>query len=598
MRGNLWLACLGIVLLASVPVLGEELRRGRTIEPFTLADHWGKQHKLVDLADKRVVVVAFLGTECPLAKLYASRLNELVAEFSPQGVAFLAIDSNQQDSLEEIAAFVRTHDLKLPMLKDVGNVVADQFGANRTPDVFVLDRSRSVQYVGRIDDQYGYQAGVGFQKPAPSRRDLAEAVTELLADHAVSVPVTEAPGCLIGRARQAQDASSVTYSNQIARIMQNRCVTCHRPGEVAPFSLESYEQVSGWGEMIREVVDNGRMPPWGASPEFHFLNDPRLSDEEKSQIRQWVDAGCPQGDEADLPEPRQWVEGWNIEQPDLVIKMAEQPFEVPATGEVPYQYFEVDPGFTEDVWIKASEARPGNRAVVHHIIVFVQPPGRAKGVGFGAAGPQDLLAGYAPGSMPQQSDRGMARKVEAGSKLLFQLHYTPNGTAQSDISYLGLKFATPEEVKHDVRSGFAMNVNLRIPPGANNYETTARRKFTRDTWLLSMMPHMHLRGKSFKYEVIYPDGRRETLLDVPRYDFNWQLSYVYEEPKLLPKGTTLFCTAHFDNSAENLANPDPSQEVRWGDQTWEEMMIGWVVTADPKPIEVTAKSTDPAAGGE
>jgi len=572
-------------IAADAPVIG------RQIADFKLRDHWGKEHQLSQLGDRKAVVVVFLGTECPLARLYAPRLAELAKEYEPRGVAFLGVDSNQQDSIQELATFARVNALSFPLLKDVGNEVADQFGALRTPEVFVLDGQRTVRYWGRIDDQYGFQTGVGFQRPEPSRRDLAVAIDELLAGEPVSQPVTTAMGCHIGRIRLAKADSSVTYSNQIARILQNRCVECHRPGEVAPFALQQYDDVVGWGEMIREVVHEGRMPPWSASAESGpFVNDPQLTDEEKQLIDQWVENGCPQGSISDLPEPRQFIDGWNIPQPDQVVHMSAKPFNVPAEGVVEYQYFEADPRWTEDKWVKSAEARPGNRSVVHHIIVFIKPPGGRSRVALGPQGfgPTDLLAGFAPGSLPLHAYSGMARHVPAGSKLVFQMHYTPNGQAQQDRSYLGLIFADEKDVTHDVRSGFAANLAFKIPAGASNHQVTSSRKFRRDTLLLSMMPHMHLRGKSFHYEAIYPDGRRETLLDVPRYDFNWQLSYVFPEPKLLPKGTELHCTAHFDNSAANLANPDPTKTVTWGDQTWEEMMIGWFISADAEPIQSVA----------
>ncbi len=570
---------------------------GRTIDDFELSDVGGKIHRLSDYASAPVVVVTFLGAECPLARLYGPRLAELSEQWAQQGVVFLGINSNQQDSLQELKSFVQISEIQFPLLKDVGNVVADQFGAVRVPEAFVLDRQRVVRYWGRIDDQYGYDAGVGYQRPEATDRSVHRAIEELLAGRPVSVPETKAPGCHIGRVRSPEAGSEITYSKHIAPILQARCVECHRPGEVGPFALLSYEEVVGWGEMIREVVDNGRMPPWGASPEHgSFLNDPRLSQEEKDQIVAWVEAGCPEGNPADLPPPRQFVEGWNIEEPDQVVYMSDEPYTVPAEGVVDYQYFEVDPGFQEDVWIEAAEARPGSRAVVHHIIVFIKPPGSPPGHEMLSIGPNSLLAGYAPGSVPSYSYPGMARLVKAGSKLLFQMHYTPNGKQAQDRSYLGLKFARAEDVEHDVRSGFAIQVNLNIPPHEDDYVATASRKFRHDTWLLGLMPHMHVRGKSFRYEVEYPDGRKEVLLDVPRYDFNWQLSYIFPEPKVLPKGTKLLCTAHYDNSANNLANPDPSIAVRWGDQTWEEMMIGWIITADPEPVN--HRSPEPAQPGE
>jgi hypothetical protein len=301
-----------------------------------------------------------------------------------------------------------------------------------------------------------------------------------------------------------------------------------------------------------------------------------LSDEEKQQLASWIDNGCPEGDPKDLPQPKQYVEGWQIGTPDQVVYMSDAAYDVPAEGTVDYQYFSVDPGWTEDKWIQATESRPGNRAVVHHIIVFVQPPGGGDFANRGGIG------GYAPGMPPDMSPPGMAKHVPAGSKLVFQMHYTTNGVAQSDRSMVGIKFADPKTIKKEVRGGVVGNAAFRIPPNDGNYEVTARYVFFKDTVLLDVTPHMHLRGKDFKYVAKYPDGKEEVLLDVPAYDFNWQLRYEFAEPKLMPKGTRITCTAHFDNSANNLANPDPSQTVTYGDQTWEEMMFGFYTSIDPK----------------
>ncbi|MGD9719923.1 MAG: redoxin domain-containing protein [Pirellulales bacterium] len=551
---------------------------GHTIEDFNLKDLQGVPHALGDPQQAPVAVVAFLGVECPLAKLYAPRLSELSQEYEDRGVVFLAVDSNSQDSLAEMTHFARTYKLTVPFLRDPGNVVADKFAAERTPEVFVLDRDRAVRYRGRIDDQYGFQTGVGYQRPKALKRNLADAIDLLLAAKAVSEPVTRAPGCLIGRTHAANENSEVTYSNQISRLFQDRCVRCHREGEIAPFSLSNYDEIVGWAPMIEEVVRENRMPPWHADPKFgRFANDSRLTDEEKELISTWVANGAPQGDPSELPEPKQFTAGWQISTPDRIIPMSDKPFTVPAEGKVEYQYFVADPGFTEDMWVKEVEARPGNNAVVHHIIVFIVPPGAAvKQMGEGM-GSRDLLVGTAPGNPPARFAPGMAKRIPAGSKLLFQMHYTANGAEQKDLSSVGLVLADSASVTREVRTDLAINLGFRIPAGAENYEVQASRPFVKDTLILSFMPHAHLRGSAFRYELKYPDGRVEVLLDIPKYDFNWQNTYVLAEPKLAPKGSKLHCVAHFDNSENNLANPDPTQPVGWGEQTWEEMMIGWFV---------------------
>lgn len=588
------------LLLASA-AHGAEARNliGQKVEGFELHDFRGKVHQLGDYDDKKLVVAVFMGIECPLAKLYAPRLEELSQEFSPQGVQFLMIDSNQQDTITELGAFARINKLTFPVLKDPNNAVADLFRAERTPEVFVLDAEGKVRYNGRIDDQYGLGGNSGYARPEIKRRDLAVALEELLAGEEVSVAVTPATGCIIGRVAKVDPHGDVTYSNQIVRLLQDRCVECHRDGEIGPFSLTDYDEVVGWAEMSREVIEEGRMPPWFADPQYgHFKNDARLTDEEKQLFYTWVENGCPEGDRDQLPPPREFAQGWQIGEPDMIVHIADEPYTVPAEGVVEYQYFTVDPGFKEDTWVVATEARPDNRAVVHHIIAFMHPPQSAGSEG-GAL--RSGLGGYAPGSGAREFPKGVGTLVPAGSHITFQMHYTPNGTVQKDRSYLGLKFGDASEITHRADGGVTGTVSFRIPPGDPNYKVTSKKKFRRDTTLVGMTPHMHLRGKSFRFEAEYPDGSREILLDVPKYDFNWQFTYNFVEPKLIPKGTYVHCTAHFDNSEDNLANPDPTEEVTFGDQTWEEMMFGFftsIVPLEPDSAEEAETQDDdtPSAG--
>jgi hypothetical protein len=328
------------------------------------------------------------------------------------------------------------------------------------------------------------------------------------------------------------------------------------------------------------------MPPWHADPTHgHFANDRSLTDDEKELVFAWVNNGCPEGDRAQLPEPPQFTQGWQLrKQPDRVIAMRDEPFIVPADGGpegVRYQNFTVDPGFTEDQWIIGAEVQPGNRAVVHHIIVFVRPPDGRGGVA--GRGDGIFLTAYVPGLRLHGYPPGAAKRIPAGSKLRFQMHYTPNGSVQEDISRVGLIFADPAKITHEVITTEVGNGRFAIPPHAEHHEITAASAAApTELVLLSMSPHMHLRGKSFKYEAIAPDGTREVLLDVPRYDFNWQTRYVLAEPRTMPAGSRMFCTAAFDNSENNLANPDPTKTVRWGDQSWEEMMLGYFDVMGPR----------------
>ncbi len=559
-----------VVCLFAPPTVAED----RGIEDFTLHTHRGVEWSLSDVKESELIVVAFLGTECPLARLYGPRLSKLQEQYEQRGVAFVGINANTQDSITEITSYVAKHNITFPILKDVGNRVADQFEAERTPEVFLLDRKRKIRYRGRVDDQYL----VGQSRDKVNREDLAIAIDELLAGKPVSFSRTTPLGCHIGRVRKTAPHGDVTWSNQIVRIFNKACVECHRAGEIAPFQLTRFDDVVGWEDTILEVIADNRMPPWFANPAHgEFRNDARLCEKEKSLIDKWVKNGMPEGDPAELPAPPKFTKGWRIPKPDQVFYMREEPFNVPAQGVVDYQYFVVETGWDEDKYIYAAEARPDNTSVVHHILVYIIPPGERE-----QTDARDVLVGYAPGSTPVQLRDGIALKVPAGSRLLFQMHYTPNGYEQHDRSYAGVCFIDKKDVTKLRKGRLAINTRFKIPPNTDNHSVTADYQFHRDESLLAMTPHMHLRGKAFRYEAIYPDGKKEVLLDVPKYDFNWQLKYILDKPKHIPKGTTIHCTALFDNSKNNPANPDPDKKVRWGDQSWEEMMIGFF---DTIPIE-------------
>jgi thiol-disulfide isomerase/thioredoxin len=541
---------------------------GKRVDPFALKDVWGTTHSLDDWKEKKAIVVVFLGTDCPLARLYGPKLSQLAQSYRAKAVQFVGIDSNQQDSLAQIAHYVRAWKIDFPVLKDPGNKVADQFAAVRTPEVFLLDQSRMIRYRGQIDDQFC----VGIARGKAVHNYLHDALDAVLAGKPVATAFKESVGCRIGRLNQRPTKGDVTYSNQIARILQARCVGCHQAGEIAPFSLTSYGDAVGWAETIREVVRDQRMPPWFANPKYgKFQNDCRLTDGEKRLINEWIDNGVPEGDRSQLPRAIPFAEGWRIPKPDLIVKMP-KPYKVAAKGIIEYQYFIVDPGFKHDVWVRAAENRPGNRSVVHHMALFYMPPGQIE------MEPADLLfrtvAAFTPGTPPLMPPDGIARRVPAGSKLVFQMHYTPNGTEQLDQSEVALVFADPKKVRKELSMGVVVNFKLEVPPNEPNYHVAAAESFDEDTLVYAFLPHMHLRGKSFRFTAAYPDGHKEVLLDVPRYDFNWQNVYWLAEPKLLPAGARLECAATYDNSENNLANPDPTRTVHWGDQTSDEMFVG------------------------
>lgn len=408
----------------------------------------------------------------------------------------------------------------------------------------------------------------------------------------------------------------VTFNKDVLPILQRNCQGCHRPGEVAPMSLLSYKESRPYAKAIKAAVLKKQMPPWFADARYgHFSNERKLSDLDTQTLIAWVDAGAPEGDAKDKPQPVKFVDGWNIPVPDKVFEMPE-PFNIPASGTIDYNYLVLPTGFTKDTWVSAAEVRPGNRAVVHHVIAFIRPPGspwlkdakpgvpfvpgpeRARSGRRSSADPDgsaqmnnvELLAGYAPGLQEQNFKPGEATLVPAGSDIVLQLHYTANGTAGTDQTRVGVVFAK-EPVTKRVFTLSASNGSLAIPPGDPNYETHSHFTLHEPAELVWMMPHMHLRGKDFEYRAVYPTGETQTLLSVPKYSFSWQLEYTEAKPLVLPAGTRIECTAHFDNSPNNPANPDPAKEVHWGDQSWDEMMIGWfgvAIDAHADPMKLFA----------
>ncbi len=431
--------------------------------------------------------------------------------------------------------------------------------------------------------------------------------------------------CLLGAGLAAISASeartrsaAATFSKEVAPIFFKRCAECHRPGEAAPFSVLSYKDVRPWAKSIREKVANRTMPPWHADPHVgKFRNDRSLTQAEIDTVTAWVDAGAPEGNPKQMPAPPTFAEGWTIGKPDVVLSMQEE-YELAAEGPDEYQYFAVATGFTEDKYVQLSEARPGNRKIVHHILAFVVPPGgrdftkmtreemrkifdddgpnsifysdgylrRVKMTApvnddgcngkFGEDDAGDVIAGYAPGMNPEVFEPGVAKKVPAGAALVFQVHYSKvAGSVQKDRSSVGFIFAKEPPKKQMIKRGIE-NVFFKIPAGAARHQATACWQPKEDITLFSLMPHMHYRGAGMEYKVTYPDGRTETLLNVPRYDFGWQISYELAQPKPIPRGSRIQVTATFDNSSKNRYNPDPTKDVRWGDPTYDEMLIGYI----------------------
>ena len=392
---------------------------------------------------------------------------------------------------------------------------------------------------------------------------------------------------------QTTSPVSTTFSRDVAPVLYTHCVGCHRPGEAAPMSLVTYEEARPWAGAIGRQVAGGTMPPWHAdAAPGTFENERRLTSAEKEVIARWVEAGAPQGDPADLPSRPSWVEGWRIGQPDSVFEMPES-YAVPATGTIEYEFFYIPTNFADPKWLQAIEVRPGNRALVHHVLVYYVAPAdgpRAATVlrpnrdhnrfppaeRAGARPPQrlqgqkQLIATYAPGTNPQVFRTGAALRLAPGGILELQLHYTANGTAGTDRTQVGMVFAKAPPTD-EIRASQFVNAQFTIPAGAVDYEVSTDVEFLEEATVWGLFPHTHVRGKRWGYTLVLPDGTTEPLLTVPKYDFNWQTYYMFKQPIRVPKGARIRSSAWYDNSVRNRSNPNPTLDVKWGDQTWEEM---------------------------
>ncbi len=552
-------------------LLASEAGIGTRIPDIAASDLDAHAHKLSDYASAQALVIACVSTSCPVSKRLLPTLAALEKEYAARGVAFLLVAPTKTDSDADLRAALAAAGLSAPCLRDPQSVLLKTLGATASTDCFLLDSRRTLAYRGAVDDQYG----LGYSLPAPRTRLLALALDAALAGHSPAIPATEAPGCVLDLSTAtAASAGSVTYHNRISRIFQENCQECHRTGGVAPFTLGSFDDAAEHAGMIRKMVDRRLMPPWFAAPtaaHSPWANDRTLAERDRTDLLAWIVAGKPLGDPQDAPLPRVWpTEEWAIGKPDAIFQLPTA-IAVAATGTMPYQTVRIPTGYTETRYLQALEVLPTDRSVVHHILVFADAPGVRRG----DAERGGIFAIYVPGNSTLIYPEGFAKALPAGAVLRFQIHYTPNGKAISDQSRIGLRFA-PGAPLHLVENVGISTNRFAIPPGDAHYPVTAALPVPRDARLLSLHVHMHLRGSAWRYELTTPDGKVSTLLDVPHYDFNWQLRYLYAEPLAIPAGSSIRATAWFDNSAANPANPDPTQTVHWGQQTNEEMMLGYV----------------------
>lgn len=547
---------------------------GDLVSDFDFVDALGESGKLSELIEGGALVLAVRDVGCPVSKRYAPRLAGLERLYGKLGVSFAYIDCSPQDTPSDILASAKKQGLYGRQLVDPKGEIGRLLGLRTTTEVLVIDSARTLRYRGAVDDQYG----IGFTRDAAEHDWLAAAIDAVLTSSQPAVSATTAVGCVLDLGTP-HDALAVpetpTWHGTVSRVLQNSCVTCHRDGGVAPFALDDYAQASGRKGMLNYVIEHGLMPPWGATMGGPWSNDRSLGARDRKLLARWLDEGCPEGDPAEAPLPRSWPDSWDLGEPDVFY--TGKPIDVPAEGTVPYQYYYVKTDQKTDRWVNAIEILPGAQQQVHHVLVFIEAPPAGledRITTNGDGGLYGYFAGYIPGQGGRDFGPDKAKLLPAGAWLKFQMHYTANGEAAQDTTRIGFHFADRKPT-HEMLTHAIAKQNFEIPPRADNVKVRAFETFSTGGTLSGFSPHMHLRGKAFRYELETPDGERTVLLDVPAYDFNWQSMYQLAEPLTIPPGSTLYATAWFDNSEGNPANPDPKATVTFGEQTWDEMMIGY-----------------------
>ena len=542
---------------------------GNTADKLEFKDIRCLTRNLNDLGEAKGYALVFLNTTCPVAQRYLPRLEELHKKYAAQGIQLVGVYNAQEDEPREVAAHGLSAGLSFPIVWDEEQKCTKALGIERVPQAVLLDGAKKVVYSGRIDDQYR----TGGVQPNVGRHDLAEAIDELLAGKPISVAETPVDGCKVTAWREPTFDHPVTFHEHIEKILQNRCQSCHHEGTTAPFSLVSYSEAKAQAESLNEVVRDGRMPPWYATPGIgHFSNDPTMSREERNLVAAWVNSGMPEGDPAKAPKPLEFAQTeWRIGEPDLVLTM-KKPHKIEATGYIDYKYVFIPPAFTEDTYVEAIEIRPHNRAVVHHCNAFYVDALTMK------AGSNTFITGYVPGGIPFALKEGLAQRIPKNSVIGLQIHYVTTGKEEESTISIGFRYAKGI-VQKTTRFILLDPRDMAIPPGDAFYEMKARRKFDKDATLIGLFTHMHLRGRDMTFNAYYPNGKHETLLQIPNYNFEWQIGYHAPEPPnelKIPAGTEMEAIAHYDNSKFNPYTPDPKYTVPYGDQSYDEMFNGFV----------------------
>lgn len=544
-----------------------------TVKNFGLYDHEGAFHRLYYYDNHKAVVLYVQGNSCPIVRKSIQKFEDIRNQYAEKGIKFFMINANPQDTRESVAREAKEYGINTPILIDEQQLAADILDLDITAEVFVLNPDDwSIMYRGPIDDQLGY----GSDKGEPKENYLTDVLDGHLSGISGEKIYRKAKGCAIARKKNRESYEDLVYED-IAPILKENCYNCHQEGGIAPWPMNGYPMVVGWSAMIREVLNTQRMPPWHADPHHgEFSNDMTITEEEIRKIVSWVNNGSKKGQGDDLlatltPDAREWTIG----QPDYIISLGQE--DIPATGIIDYRYQTVKIKIDKDRYVRAIEVKPGNSNVLHHVLASIDyPEGYDLPVDRSVSRWFDgLLVGWAPGGETEVFPEGTGRLLPAGAEVVFQMHYTTSGKEESDQTDIGLYFSDDVPDKEYIIVG-PVNYKFEIPPDVRDYPVSAKYEVTRPTKVHAVLPHMHYRGQSMKYVAHYPDGSEEILFSAADYNFNWQRFYYLKEPKILPVGSYLTVEALFDNTAQNEFNPDPTATIYFGEQTFDEMMIGYM----------------------
>jgi hypothetical protein len=556
----------------------------RTIDHSVLRglDLSGRLHRFGERSQTKVVVAVFLSTECPICTSYLTDLGKLASMYRRRGVEVYGITADVSISRAQLQALYRQRRVAFPILFDASGELRAALSPTHVPQVYVLNERGEQLYSGAIDDR-DFQVARGNEHA--SRHFLGDAIEAALAGQPIDIQTTKPIGHRLEEPVDKSKAGNVTFTRDIAPIMQAHCASCHRPGQSGPFSLLTYNDVSRHARQIAEVTKSRFMPPWKPAPDYgRFLDERRLSEREISMLEVWASTGKPEGNQADLPIVTEFVEGWRLGQPDKILRMREM-FHVPASGPDIRQYFVIPTRLTADRLITAIDFHPGTPQAIHHASFYLDTNQAGRRLddndpepgyrGFG--GPGFLSAGtlrsWFPGMSPRRLPKGMGRRVPRGSDIVAEIHYVCTGKAEHDRSEIGLYYA-PQSARQLVVEVQVGNKNINIPAGAQRHHERASYTVPVDTTVLVVSPHMHVIGREIKVAATLPDGTTEPLVWIKDWDFNWQSQYSYAEPVHLPQGSRIDVDAWFDNSTRNPLNPSsPPRTVVWGEGTTDEMLI-------------------------